>query len=262
MNLKMFQREWHGIDLREIRAGRGRRDELPTSDFYREFYERLAREKATIDGNWAAAKREMGAMSRKAFLEPWEAKHGRKPSILALGAGFGYIEMDWLERGYDVTLQECQSASIDGVLERFPGTKVLIGDAQTMAIEGKYDIVTLFGLDCTLRPDECVDLLKTSKRCLSPEGVILLYSVNTLSLRQLAAEVVKTIIGHHQRNGYIFWGVWRSVGEYVAMGREAGTPVQTCYLMDGPDREAPFREFRLGWPGLHLRGPNSAYVMK
>lgn len=258
----MFEIQWHGIDLREIRSGRGRHGELPKSAFYGEFYERLAKEKATIDGKWASDKRGMGAMVRKAFLDPWEAKHGRKPTILSMGAGFGYIEMDWLERGYDVTLQECQSASLAGVLERFPGTKALIGDAQSMAIEGKYDVVALFALDCTLRRDEFIDLLKACKRCLSPEGVILLYSVNTLSLRQAAVQIVRTITAHYRRNGYIYWGSWRNIGEYVAIGRDAGTPVRNCYLMDASDREMPFREVGFGWPGFHLRGANSVYVMK
>ena len=187
----MFSREWHGLNLLDFPASGKCRDQPAGPEFYAQFYEALAARPRPDDPNWIEAKKNLGRIIEIDFLAPWTEAHGKKPRILSLGAGKGFIEQVWLQLGYDVTLQECQEWSLAEIRKSFPAAPVLIGDVAALTLERNYDIVAMLALDCALNGQDLLRTFRSARAALSSDGLLIFQSVNTLSVRQLAAESIK-----------------------------------------------------------------------
>jgi SAM-dependent methyltransferase len=262
MEMRMFQRTWHSINLLEFPAAAQCRNTPAGPEFYAQFYQALEAGKGKVDSGWAEAKRNLGKTIEAEFLLPWTELHGRKPRILSLGAGKALSEQVWLENSYDVTLQECQSASLKGVSEKFPKARILIEDVCNLKVDEKYDVIAMLALDCALNRQDLIRLLAKAKSWLSPDGVIVFHSVNTLSLRQLAAEIVKKITARHIRVPHIFWGWWRSLGEYCHLAKQAGLSAKEVYCFGDSQSRSKQLVLRSGvfQRTVHLRGGNCIMI--
>lgn len=231
MELPLYQTIWHGIDLLQFPAAKEAQNRPAGPEFYRQFYVEL--EKRPVDPAWAAGKAAFGPVCVRKFFAPRERQHGRKPKILSLGVGKGYIEEVWLREGYDVTLQECQEYSMRELLNKYPRARSAVGDASQMQFEDKYDVVAIMALEYSLRRADLLELLRRASAWLAPGGFILFQSAASLSFRQMAAEAVKFVRHKLSPRPRVFWGWWRTVGDMCRLGERAGLRVADIYRFSG-----------------------------
>jgi SAM-dependent methyltransferase len=232
MEIPMYQTEWHGLDLSQFPASADARDKPASPEFYSQFYTALEA-RGTVNPDFERVRREYGTNLLRLFVEPEKKRLSKMPTILSLGVGKAYIEDPWLAAGFDLTLQECQPYSIAKTLEKYPATKTAIGDVLTIPLDQTYDIVCAFALDCCVSRTDFLKLLKRVKSWLRPGGLFMLYSPTTLSLRRLAVEVTKTLLGRRKIKSYVFWGWWRSLGEYRKLGGMAGLRFEANWDISG-----------------------------
>ena len=117
------------------------------------------------------------------------------------------------------------------------------------------------GLRFVFNEDEVVDVLARLRRALKDDGILLIDTASTLSVRQLAAEAVKRVIGYY-RKPYIFWAWWRTPGFLASLGRKAGFRIGTIYhVRNAGSRRRLYARPRLiqGWPTL--RNSHSMLLM-
>lgn len=252
MEIPLYQTTWHGINLLQFPAAKDALDKPAGPEFYRQFYEELG--KHTVDPAWAAGKAAFGPLCIRKFLQPWEQQHGRKPKILSLGIGNGYIEEVWLREGYDVTLQECQEFSMRELLKKYPNARSAVGDATKMQFEEKYDVIAIMALDSTLNRADLLALFQHAAKWLTPSGFILFQSATALSVRQTLAETVKFFRQKFSPRPSVFWGWWRTVGELCRHGERAGLRVLDVYRFCG-GAEALARRRGLGQRLPTLKSP-------
>ncbi len=229
----MYQRTWHGIDLTSLPAAASAVDQPAAAEFYAQFYEALAAGRGRIDPQWLENKRQLGEAIERDLIAPWQRKQGRSPRLLALGSGSAPVERVWHERGHAVTFHECQEASLVETRRLCPAAKFLIGDIFKLEADKKYDLVTLITIDYVMNRREFVAFLARAARWLEPGGQIILYCASTLSFRQMTVEFVKRALGRYQNGRQIFWGYWRTPGEFFKTARAAGLRVAEVYRVEG-----------------------------
>jgi len=231
MKLPMYASEWFGIDLTALPAAK-RRDRKPADpELFAQFYEKLAQGHGQIDHKFIAERRaEARAISAEIFSAWWK-QHGRAPRILSLAVGTAVCEEIWLAEGYDVTLQECQEASLQDLLSRFPNAPRLIGDIRDISIDALYDVVCMLGLDTTLACDELITLFRRIADLLSADGLLLVDCRANLSFRHLITELAKRALGRYQPTTHIMWGWWRTPGALRALAHTAGMQLKAAYRL-------------------------------
>lgn len=229
----MYQRLWHGLDLTSLPAGRTAEDQPVGAEFYAQFYEALAAGRGRIDPVWLANKRQFGEIIQHSLITPWQRQHGRSPRILALGSGNAPVERVWHEHGHAVTFHDCQEASLAEARRLYPSAGFLIGDIFKLTPEKKYDLVTLITIDYVMNRREFVEFLARAARWLDPGGQIVIYCASTLSFRQMAVEVVKRALGRYRNHRQVFWGYWRTPGEFFKTADRAGLRVAAVYHLGG-----------------------------
>jgi hypothetical protein len=231
MEMRMFQRSWHGIDLTSLPAAAAAQDKPASAEFYAQFYEALASGRGRIEPQWIEAKRRLGEAIETDLISPWKSGHNRTPRILALGAGNAIVEGVWRERDNDVTFHDCQEDSLAAVRARFPEAPRLIGDLQQIAPAEKYDLITAITIDYVMTAAELVAFLGRIRNWLAADGRVILYCASVLSFRQMAVETVKSLLGRYRVGQYVFWGYWRTPSEFLRAARRAGLRAGTLFQL-------------------------------
>ena len=233
MEMRMYLREWLGIDLTTLPAAAEAQDKPASAEFYAQFYQALASGRGKIDPQWLESKRELGEAIERFIIAPWQQQHKRSPRILALGAGKAPVERVWHQRGHAVTFHDCQEDSLAEVRRLHPQAEFLVGDISKLAPVGRYALVTMICVDYVLNRREFIAFLSRAVRWLEPGGQIVLFCASTLSFRQMAAEIIKRSLGRYRNGRRIFWGYWRTPGEFFATARQAGLRVARVYRAGG-----------------------------
>ena len=218
----MFQHSWHGIDLTRLPAAKLAPDKPVGAEFYAQFYQLLASGQGSIEPGLLESKRQLGETIQQNIIIPWQQQNGRPPKILALAAGKAPVERVWCEHGHDLTFNDCQEDSLVELRRAFPRAHFLIGDVFQIAPESKYDLITAVTLDYVMDKRELIEFLVRVAGWLQPGGQIILYCASTLSFRQLAVETIKHVLGHYRRQPHVFWGYWRTLGEFYDVAKSAG----------------------------------------
>lgn len=253
MEMRMYQRMWHGIDMTTLPAAKTAPDQPVSVEFYAQFYQALAAGRGSIDPQWIASKRKFGEDIERDIIRPWQQRNGRSPRILALGSGSAPVERVWHERGHAVTFHDCQEASLAEPRRLYPTAGFLIGDIFKLTPEKNYDLVTLITIDYVMNRREFTEFLARAARWLEPGGQILIYCASTLSFRQLAAEIIKRALGRYRNGRQVFWGYWRTPGEFFRTARAAGLRVAEVYHLGGTGLQPPSLIRRLPpWRSTHL----------
>jgi SAM-dependent methyltransferase len=231
MRLPAFERKWHEIELAGL-AGQLPSQAAPAGpEFYSEFYSALQSGRGKEDLDWTRRKVTLGSLVASQLFEPWERRHGRRPLVLALCTGQGVAEGVWLERGYSVTLHECQLTSLLGLRARFPDTPTLISDVRQIAITSKFDLIVMLASEYFLNDVELVQLMREISGGLTPDGVFILHSVSVLSARQGLKEILKRVLGRYRTAPHVFWGWWRTPYEFHRCARAAGLTLRSAYTL-------------------------------
>ena len=222
MQMRMFQNTWHGIDLTSLPAAKQAHDRPAGAEFYAQFYHLLASGQGRVQPDFLESKRQLGEMIEQGIIIPWQRQNGRRPKILALAVGKAPVEQVWCEHGYDLTFNDCQEDSLASLRLEFPQAYFLIGDIFQIAPDSKYDLITAITLDYVMDKRELTEFLVRVAGWLQPGGQIILYCASTLSFRQIAREIVKKILGYYRRQPHVFWGYWRTLGEFCDVAKRAG----------------------------------------
>jgi SAM-dependent methyltransferase len=242
MELRMYQRMWHGIDLTMLPAAADAIHKPASAEFYAQFYQALEAGRGRIDPQWLGSKRHLGEAIERGLILPWKEKHHRSPSILALAAGKAFAERVWAEHGFDVVFNDCQEESLAEVRRDFPKAAFLVGDVRDLKPSTRYDLITALTLDYVMARNELVEFLATISGWLAPGGQIILYCASTLSLRQIAVEAAKHLLGRYRRRPHVFWGYWRTPGEFGIVARRAGLRMRSSQQFAGRVREQPLKD--------------------
>jgi len=230
----MFQKSWHGIDLTTMPAAFADPTRPVSSEFYAQFYSALEAGQGKIDEHWLQAKRNLGVAIERDIISAWKQQHGRAPHILALGAGKAFAEGVWHERGHVVTFHDCQEDSLKELRETCPRAGFLVGDFEKLVPGEKYDLITMLTIDYVMNRREFIGFLSRAARWLTPDGQLIVYCASTLSLRQFSAEIVKRILGRYRNHRQVFWGYWRTPGEFFRAAHAAGLQVADVYRFGEP----------------------------
>jgi 2-polyprenyl-3-methyl-5-hydroxy-6-metoxy-1,4-benzoquinol methylase len=253
MELKIYIREWHGIDLTRLPAAANVKDAPAGAEVYAEFYAALNAGQGEISPSWVAAKRILGVAIETLF-EDFRQQHGREPAILAVGAGRAYAEGVWLDHQRDVTLNDWQDDSLEYAKTHWPDAKTLIGDARQLDAARKFDFITLMGMDYTMTLEEFSGVLAGCANMLAEHGAIIMYCASVLSFRQMAVVPAKHMLGTYRKTPHLFWGYWRTPGAFVRAAAAAGLKVNMSYTPESGqltlrpsmlDRVPPWRENNL-----------------
>lgn len=233
MEMRMYQRTWHGIDLTSLPSAAIAQDKPASAEFYRQFYEALSAGRGKIESSWLASKRQLGEAIERDLIAPWQTCARRAPRILALGSGSAPVERVWHERGHRVTFHDCQEASLAETRRACPGAEFLIGDIVELEPKADYDLITLITIDYVLNRAEFAGFLSRAARWLNSGGQIIIYCASTLSFRQMAVETARRLSGHYRNGRQVFWGYWRTPGEFFRAARNAGLRLTAAYHPSG-----------------------------
>jgi hypothetical protein len=259
MEIRMFQNTWHGIDLTRLPAAAAAQDKPAGTEFYAQFYQALASGDGHITPQWIENKRLLGAAIERELIASWKKKHGRPPRILALGAGKACAECVWYEQCHAVTFHDCQAESLEEVRGLCPEAQFLIGDIFKMESAPHYDLVTLITLDYVMNRREFADFLSQAARWLDADGQIIVYCASTLSFRQAAVEFAKHCLGVYRRKPTVFWGYWRTPGEFFKVGSMAKLNLGGIYSVVSSAAGGLYLQ-KSGWTGRLPSWRNSHLV--
>ena len=238
MEVRMFQKMWHGIDLTSLPAAFSDPNKPVSAEFYEQFYAALEAGQGKVEEHWSEAKRNLGAVIEDGIISEWQKEHGRAPRILALGVGTAIAERVWYERGHQVTFHECQADSLEEVLRVCPGADHLIGSFEDLKPDGQYDLITMLTIDYVMNRREFTEFLVRVAGWLTNEGQLIIYCASTLSVRQFVAETVKRLLGRYRKNRQVFWGYWRSPHEFFRVANAAGLRVVDVFRFGNPLKKA------------------------
>ncbi len=250
----MFQHTWHGIELASLPAAAAARHAPASAEFYAQFYAALESGRGRVEPGWLEDKRRLGEVIGREILGLGPPLHGAPPRVLALAAGKAFAERVWLECGADVTFHDCQEASLADLRRQHPPARCLIGEIHRITPETDYDFITLLTVDYVMRRRELAEFLRRISGWLAAGGQIVLYCANVLSLRQMLAETVKMCLGRRRDPRAVFWGYWRTPGEFFRVARRAGLRLaQVLYFAGergGGRRLRPASRWVRRWPPL------------
>ncbi len=245
MKLREYQRSWQKVDLTRLRTGGAHSPAGP--ELYEQFYIELAQGRGGPDQRWSTSKQTLGAVVADEVFEAWRRRSGRDPRILALAAGTGAAEGVWLERGYDVTLHDCQDVSLRALRERFPRSGVLIADLRTIVIPGGFDIIVMLASEYVLSEDELAGLVRTAETSVADGGWIVLHSVSVLSAVRFAKESLKRLARRLSSDEGVFWGWFRTPGELARSGVGAGLQIVAVYRVITTEADETVLKSRPRW---------------
>ena len=235
MEIPFYEHEWHGIPLEGIKAQEGL-GQLAQASFYDAFYNRLSAD-YELNSQWLTPKLNLAKWIETACLQPLAGDSLSSLTVLSLGAGLGVMEEEWVNKGYKVSVQECQKSSLKVFSERHPQVKVFIGDARYVdAPNGEFDVVVMSAVDYVFDRQGYIQLLDEVSRLLKKGGLAIMVTVSNLTLMQMSRAVVKGILVKLKRDlrgkQVMFWGWKRTVASHLSVGANCGLKCERTYLFD------------------------------
>lgn len=236
MKIVQYSHTWRGVDFSELGLALTPRS-VADGSFYEAFYRTLAQRQQDPQSPWHNNKRAFGA-----WLEEEILRSRPDSRILSVGVGEAIVERVWLAHGYDVTLNECQPHTLADAITEFPDVKTIIGDCYALDLAERYDVAMLPTVDYALDDGQLVETFRRVGAALAPGGLLLNYTVNVLTWKQMTKEVIKRLIMRPLPRGSIRWGWMRSPGAVIRLAEAAGLEIRAQYLGHGTTLE-----LRPGW---------------
>jgi SAM-dependent methyltransferase len=227
MQLKMYERQWHGIDLLKVPGAASLGGELPDGNFFENYYALLDR--SHVPPAWIQGKINLGQSIQKLFFEPFVERTGNAPAILAVGAGRGYTEGVWAEAGGELTFHDYSSSSLAHLRARFPNASYVTGNMCDLQLDRKYDFITMITVDYCAATKQLRELLGKLAQFLKANGRIILVSCSALSWRRLLGELLKHATGHYRLRPALFWGYWYTPATLARAATSAGLGVESVH---------------------------------
>ena len=220
MELRMFLREAYGVPVTEIAASCADPQKPVGAEFYSQLFSKL--KEIPRDPAWIEAKRDFARFVDARFFQSWQQSHAQAPRLLTVGSGEAVAERVWADKGYPITFHDGHDACFPEIQNAYPNAKFLVSGLEELAPTDTFDFITILASDYVLPRIALVELFRRLGRSLSGNGRIFIFCPNLLSLRRLTIESLRQIVRAHRRNGYVFWGWWRSPGEFSRVAQAAG----------------------------------------
>jgi len=236
MEIESFEREWQGISFDAIPSDAGAVQDGAAA-FYGAFYDRLLTGGVTLDPAWVQGSLNLAAWIETAVLRPRAGAGASEVSVLSLGAGLGIMEHAWLEQGYRVSVQECQTSSLRQFREAHPDAPVYIGDARHVdAPGGEFDVVVLSAIEHVYDRRGYAELLSETARLLAPGGSAVVITVANLSFTRMFRGLVKRALvaarGDVRAHRVVQLGWKRTTREHLRPGLRSGLRADALVTFD------------------------------
>ncbi|GJQ50991.1 MAG: hypothetical protein HKUEN01_33770 [Candidatus Kuenenia stuttgartiensis] len=229
MELILYEENWLNIPLQGVTEGSG--EKVADASFYNSFYKTFIEKDAKLEQGWVEYKMAVSDWIEKTILA--QAQHAVKSplKILSLGVGTGLIEKEWISKGYDVHLQECQETSLEIIKNCYPEIKTYICDARSIpSADSTYHVVVFVTLDYVFDRKGYTELLQEIKRLLCPGGTTVCYCVSNMTYKTILSSIKRKIF--LKKSGGIPWGYARTVREHIRLGTCVGLIPQKIYLLE------------------------------
>lgn len=244
MKLRHFVHAWRGVQFSELNISLAT-GAAADRGFYEAFYRALATKKGGQDVTWHAKKRKLGERIASDILAKLDGSR-----ILSVGAGEAISETVWLQRGYAVSLNECQDSSLARVKAEFPDAPIIISDIANLRPEGEFDAISLLTVDYALDDKQLADAFTRLAGALPPSGILINYTANVLTIEQIAKEAIKKMLRRRLPKGSVFWGWYRSPALLRRIAKISGLELTAQYLVKENCFSSRPRWF---WPFMPLR---------
>jgi len=169
------------------------------------------------------------------FRKTLKGTKGENFNILSLAAGTGIVEKEWLEKGYNVDLQECQEESLMPLKELYPDLNIFICDVRNLPLDNKYDLIFISALEYVLSRKDYFELLGGLLKILCNNGIVFIVCVTNLTFIGIIKGIIKKLLIKPKRGIHCGWK--RTIGEHIAVGQRANLNVSAIYSFVGGDTE-------------------------
>jgi hypothetical protein len=258
MKVPVFIDSWLGVDLMALDEVK----KLPKGAIcgpavYSAIWQRMAalETNTPVLVRWRAERSWAGEVLDRVVIKPFEAEHGTAPKILSVAAGSGQVEAAWVERGLDVTLQDCQ----EHILVHQPeGGKArwIFGDVREALALEEYDFILMIGLDYALTDDELAGLLERLSSNLLPGGKVVLMNHCNLSLRRWGGRARDWLLHRLGMRIKVPWGWFRTPSAIRDAATRSGLVNCKLVEIDGPKASWViarfFERMSLTFQGIYL----------
>ena len=218
MEYRLFSNDWQGIDLCDLA------DELDISKskladhhLYSALYERWSKENFKPEPGWVEAKAKIASLIDSSLRDAGVVG-GR---LLSVGAGLGLVEAALLDRGWTVTLHECQPYSF-GYLRRILGDRMppTIVDSTIESVSAAaFDVILACSVTYAFDLTTYAGFLKQCRRVLAPNGLVIVWEHDAkffpLDYAHVAVNVLRGL-------KYLKWGWIRGPEDHERLARKAG----------------------------------------
>ncbi len=214
---ELWQTEWQDLSLEKICVlTHKKKSEVVNADFFREFYKALEANGWKFQTNYYEDKNNYARWLERMVRSVMEEKHVMNPKCLSVGSGVGLIEAYMVDKGYDVDLQECQSASFSYLKSKDAKVKKYwVSQDLSELPDAVYDVVwTNLVLYC-MKDEDIKKIVKNISRILKEDGIFIIVDVAP----QLGDFLKEKLTGNRYHRG-VFWGYIRSAVEYEKLVKE------------------------------------------
>ncbi|WP_130611110.1 class I SAM-dependent methyltransferase [Fluviispira sanaruensis] len=241
-----YQTEWNGINLLEIAKDKAtlNKNGLPNSLFYKKFYNKLKEKSFNVNDEWKNLKRNTSTMLESIINDVANELNieAKKLSIISIGCGLGIVELPFIEKGYNITLHEIQSESLDFIKEKVKqrnlNIRTIEGNITDLMIMEKYDIVYLGFIEYTFtQKKEYQKFLSSLYNLLNTNG----YLISIESTPDFTKKNLKNYVGDFLRiiglkrkhpKDAIYWGVLRTLDEKIFFWKKSGFTLKEYGIID------------------------------
>ena len=245
---KFYQKEWHGIDFKEIDIKLSK-DKFPDQIFYQKFYKKFEERYHSVDQlevKWLNLKKK-AACSIKEMI-----KQNVNISILSLGAGLGVIEKELIKEGINnIDIQDVSEESVKFIKDYINPDNIYIGVVpECIPKDKKYDIIIAAGIEYCFNNNEFFDLIKSANFFLKDNGSLIL-----LSWSHYSRNIINTSKSYFKRllvklnliDPGQLWGYLRTKNELTFLLEKSSLKITNIIL----DKTYP------RWPTLIIKSKKS-----
>ena len=243
MKLKFYQNDWLGLNLAEIGCKiNHNKSHIAGSKFYNEIYHQvIGQNDFTLSQSW---------LEKKKNISDWIGSFLRSnipsdASILSIGCGFGVVERPLIQEGMNITLQECQTHSLQYLQKKYPEvfekTTLIISEDLSDIPSNSFDVIISITSTYCLNQETLCSFLESVKRILKKDGIFLWYET-VLSLEDVL-DVAYRLVRNVPSQDRVLWGWKRSLNRQHKLAKIYGFRQRKSHYFDGNNFEIFPRKF-------------------
>lgn len=243
MVVNLYQVEWNGVDLLNIakQPNTLTKHGLPNQNFYEKYYSQLRNTDYALPLEWLKTKGNNSLwlkenLEKIAFLLK---KNAKELNILSVGSGLGIVELPLIKEGYNITLHEIQSESLNFIKAQHPNLNIKIGLLDSKELfNTKFDVIYLGTVEYAItKQSDYSKFIQDIYYLLDESGIVLSYdptpSKDKFTTKKFISKLLKKIgIKKKHPSDAVFWGVLRSIPEKIKCWKKFGFEIVEYGVFD------------------------------